>query len=82
MVLGLRFGNEEPQAMETKLFAYDKVQELFRRFEEMHGTSDCAELLAKQVTDDQVEQRKHHQTICKNVIADVETLLRELLDEG
>lgn len=82
MVLGLCFGNEDPQDMDTKLFAYDKVQELFRRFEELHGTTDCADLLAKEVTVDQVERREHHQIICETVIADAEFLLLDLLKDG
>ncbi len=71
MVLGLKYGNLEPKDMETKLAAYRKVRELNRLVEDMHGTSQCGELLKKFASEADVEQRKHHKIICRKVVGDV-----------
>jgi len=70
MVLGLAYGNTDPKDMDTKLAAYKKVQELDQQVEKIYGTSNCAELLNKYATGADVAERKHHKTICRNVIAD------------
>lgn len=70
MVIGLAMGNEEPKDMDTKLHAYRKVRELNQRMEELHGTCNCKELLQKYATIAQVEERKHHQMICRKLVED------------
>jgi len=70
MVIGLAYGNTHPKDMDTKLAAYDKVQELNRKFEAIHGTTICAELLKQHATEDEVTQRLHHKLICRKVIED------------
>lgn len=82
MVLGLAYGNADPKDMDTKLAAYDKVQDLNRRFEAIHGTSICSELLEKHATADEVTERKHHNLICRKVVADMAGLLCELIDHN
>jgi C_GCAxxG_C_C family probable redox protein len=79
MVLGLRYGNADPKDMETKLSAYKKVRELNQKVEEIHGTSNCAELLKKHATQAQVEERKHHKIICRRVVGDVTGLVYNML---
>jgi C_GCAxxG_C_C family probable redox protein len=80
MVLGLAYGNENPKDLETKLAAYKKVRELNHAVEEIYGTSNCADLLKKHVTDTDVTERKHHQIICRKVVADVAGLLYDMME--
>jgi len=70
MVLGLAYGNTDPKDMDTKLAAYDKVQEVNRKFEAIHGTTVCAELLNQYASEDEVTQRLHHKLICRKAIED------------
>ena len=79
MVLGLKYGNEIPTDMETKLDAYKKVRDLNRRIENIHGTSNCNELLVKYATKKDVENRSHHKLICKRVVGEVVAELYDML---
>jgi C_GCAxxG_C_C family probable redox protein len=81
MVLGLAYGNKVPKDMETKLAAYKKVRELNGLVEEIHGTSNCSELLIKHVTEAEVADRKHHKIICKKIVGDVAGLLYDMLEK-
>lgn len=81
MVLGLAYGNTNPKDMDTKLTAYKKVRELNQLVEEIHGTSNCSELLKKHATEGDVSERKHHKIICRKVVADVAGLLYDMLDQ-
>ncbi len=47
MVLGLAFGNEIPNDMDTKLNSYKKVRELNKMVIDVHGTLNCRQLLIK-----------------------------------
>jgi C_GCAxxG_C_C family probable redox protein len=79
MVLGLAYGNSDPKDMETKLAAYKKVRELNQKIEEIHGTSNCFELLKKHATEAEVAERKHHKIICRKVVGDAAGVLYDLL---
>jgi|ERR1035437_4865349 C_GCAxxG_C_C family probable redox protein len=79
MVLGLAYGNTDPKDMDTKLYAYKKVQELNQSFEELHGTSICAELLNKHTTEAGINERKHHKIICSKLVEDATGLVFDLL---
>ena len=81
MVLGLAFGNELPNDMETKLNSYKKVRELNKKVVELHTTSNCRELLVKHATESDVLERKHHKIICRQVVADTTGLVFDLLNE-
>jgi C_GCAxxG_C_C family probable redox protein len=80
MVLGLAYGNSDPKDMDTKLASYKKVRELNHLFEDIHGTSICAELLKKHASEADVVDRKHHKMICRRVVGDVTGLLYDLTD--
>jgi C_GCAxxG_C_C family probable redox protein len=82
MVLGLACGNTDPKDMNTKLAAYDKVQEFNRQFEEINGTSVCAEILAPYANEDQVAQRLHHKLICRKVVGDAAGLVYDILEKS
>ena len=81
MVLGMAYGNENPKDMDTKLFAYRKVRELHHQFEDIHGTTNCKELLQKHATQAQVEERKHHSIICRQLVSEVTGLVYDMLEQ-
>jgi len=45
MALGLKYGRGESQALTATEATYSKTQELMRRFEAVHGTCNCLNLL-------------------------------------
>jgi len=79
MVMGLAFGNEEPKDMDTKLNSYRKVRELNKLVEDIHGTTNCRQLLIKHATEEQVKDRKHHKIICRKVVSDATGLVFDIL---
>ncbi|MCY1718994.1 C-GCAxxG-C-C family protein [Prolixibacteraceae bacterium Z1-6] len=79
MVLGLAFGNEEPNDMDTKLNSYKKVRELNKLVTKVHGTSNCRQLLIKHASEQQVKDRKHHKLICRQVVGDTSGLVFDIL---
>jgi len=81
MVLGMAYGNEQPNDMGTKLLAYKKVRELYHQVEDIYGTANCKELLQKHATSEQVEERKHHKIICRQVVGDVTDRLYDILEQ-
>jgi len=81
MVIGLAHGNTDPQDLDTKLAAYEKVQGLNRQFEEIHGTSICAEILASYANEDEIVQRLHHKLICRKVVGDAAGLVYDMIGE-
>lgn len=80
MVLGLKYGNTEPKDMHTKLYAYKMVRELNKQVEDIHGTSNCFELLKKHVSESDVEARKHHKIICSKVVSDAVGLVYDMIN--
>jgi len=78
MVIGLAYGNSDPKDMDNKLAAYKKVRELNHLFEDIYGTSVCAELLKKHATEADVTERKHHKIICRKVVSDVAGILYDI----
>jgi C_GCAxxG_C_C family probable redox protein len=81
MVLGLAYGNELSNDMETKLNAYRKVRELNQSVESIHGTTNCADLLKKHATTADVEARKHHKIICRRIVGEVAGLVFDMVQE-
>ncbi|MGC8803163.1 MAG: C-GCAxxG-C-C family protein [Bacteroidales bacterium] len=80
MVLGLKYGNADPKDMETKLNAYKKVRNLNHQIEEIHGTSNCFELLKKHASEAEVEERIHHKIICRKVVGDAARLVYDMVN--
>ncbi len=80
MVLGLKYGNENPKDMETKLTAYKRVRELNYQVEEIHETCNCAEILKKFASEADIAERKHHKIICRRVVGDVVEQLYDLIN--
>jgi len=80
MVLGLKYGNANPKDMDTKLAAYRKVRDLNHLVEEIHGTSNCGEILKKFASEADVAERKHHKIICRKVVGDVTEQVYDLIN--
>ncbi|SDC06153.1 C-GCAxxG-C-C family protein [Williamwhitmania taraxaci] len=81
MVLGLAYGNTDPKDMTTKLAAYKRVRDLNRLVEDIHGTSNCYELLKKHASEAEVAERKHHKIICRKVIADAAGIVFDMVEQ-
>lgn len=81
MVIGLAMGNEDPQDMERKLHSYRKVRELDKKVRELYGTTNCGEILKKHATEADIQDRKHHKIICRNVISDTVEILWDMLND-
>ena len=81
MVVGLKYGNTEPDDMDNKLNGYRKVRELNAQFEEIQGSSICKELLSAVTTDDQVKRREHHRLICDSCVKTATELTYDMLNE-
>jgi len=82
MVIGMKYGNIDPKDLKTKLTAYDMVRELYKKFEEKHGTAECKELLIKYADAKSVEARDHHKIICNSLVKDATNMLEEIFKGG
>lgn len=82
MVLGLAFGNEDPKDMDTKLNSYKKVRELNKLVTDVHGTSNCRQLLIKHASEQQVKDRQHHKLICRKVVGDSAGIVYDILNNN
>jgi len=82
MVLGLKYGNEIPTDMDTKLNSYRKVRELNKLVLAIHGTTMCGDFLKKFATETDVEQRKHHKIICRTIVGDVTGIVYDMLNNN
>lgn len=80
MVLGLKYGNANPKDMDTKLAAYRKVRDLNHQIKEIHGTTNCGEILKKFATEADVAERKHHKIICRKIVGDVTGQVFDLIN--
>lgn len=82
MVLGLAFGNENPTDLETKLNSYKKVRELNQLVVDVHGTSNCRQLLIKHASEQEVKDRKHHKLICRKIVSDTTGMVYDILQNN
>lgn len=81
MVIGMLYGNSEPGDLKIKLKAYSLVQEMAKRFEELHGTLCCGDLLAQHVSPEQVQGREHHRKICHRFVRDAARILDRIVHD-
>jgi C_GCAxxG_C_C family probable redox protein len=83
MVIGLEYGNVAPDDMERKLDCYRLVREMYVRFETLHGTTVCGELLAKYCPSSMdVKKRRHHRIICDRLVKDAATILVTIMKKN
>jgi C_GCAxxG_C_C family probable redox protein len=81
MVLGLALGNESASDMDRKLYAYQKVRELDHQVEELYGTTLCKEIIERYATPAEIEERKHHHLICRQIVSDITGMVFDILKE-
>ncbi len=82
MVIGLEYGNDKPDDMDTKLNAYRIARELDHDIKSVLGSTHCSELLKKHATEAEVADRKHHKIICRNAIAVATEKLYDILTQN
>ena len=79
MVLGLKYGNTDPTDLDTKLASYKKVRILNKQVTAIYESTNCADILKKHATKDEVIDRKHHQIICREIVGNVTGMVYDLL---
>jgi C_GCAxxG_C_C family probable redox protein len=81
LILGLAKGDEDEG--EARKITYSSVQELFRRFEAMHGTTDCKSLLGTDLdTAEGLKKAQNEQLftkLCPGFVRDTSAILEKLL---
>ncbi len=81
LILGLsRNGQEEAEARKT---SFSNVQKLFRRFEKLHGTSECKTLLGADMSTDEgkkiIQEQQLVKKLCPAFVRDAAMILEDLL---
>lgn len=80
LILGLAKNHQEEK--EARKLSYSQVRELFRRFEAIHGTCNCAELLGADMSTPEgmkkVREEKLVQKRCPTFVKDAAAILAEL----
>ena len=82
LILGLKVQDAKHEK-EARYRTYDLVREFVRRFEAIHGTSRCSDLLGVDMATEsgrrKAQERKLFQTLCPIFLKDAATLLQEML---
>lgn len=83
IVLGLKYGKVEALDDSARDATYAKARELFRRFEALHGSSVCRELIGFDLSDpEQYAEAKEagvFKSTCPRLVRDAAEILGELL---
>lgn len=83
MVLGMRFGHQRVDQEEAKEQVYRLARELVTRFEQMHGSIACQELLGQDMSDPEAWQRAREEGLfrdrCLGFVRDAAGLVEELI---
>jgi C_GCAxxG_C_C family probable redox protein len=86
MVLGLKHGDVDPDDNARKDRVCVLVQELHRKFAEMHGATVCSELMGCDMSNPearaQAVEKGLHRTLCLNLVRDAARIAGGLLEEG
>ncbi len=81
LVLGLAKDHQDEG--EARKASYSSVQSLFRRFEALHGTTECRSLLGADMSTDEglkkVQDEKLVSKLCPAFVRDAASILEELL---
>ena len=86
MVVGLLYGYDGPETGRIKAEHYARIQELARRFEEIHGSIVCRELLGiSNHRDDPTPEARtkeyYEKRPCPEIIGDAAEILEQYLTE-
>jgi C_GCAxxG_C_C family probable redox protein len=81
LVIGLAKDGEDKA--EAKRIAFSSVQGFFRRFEALHGTTECKDLLGADISTEEgmkkIQDEKLFTTVCPVFVRDAANILEELL---
>lgn len=84
MVLGLKFGNQNCDNADGRKKIYDTVIEFTKRFEQIHGSTDCKDLLGCNVgTADGMRKAKEENlffTLCPKYVKSAAEILETMLN--
>ena len=87
MALGLKFGKGEADPDEKKKFTYEKTEELFEKFETLHGSTNCRKLLNEL----DMRDEKDYNTIveqglfthkCRKYVADAVKITEQIIQNS
>jgi C_GCAxxG_C_C family probable redox protein len=85
MVLGLKFGTEGCEKAEGRKKVYEAVVEFTKRFEQLHGSTDCEKLLGCNIgTPEGMLKAKEENlfiTICPKCIKNAAEILESMLNK-
>lgn len=80
MALGLKFGGIDPDAKEETCRLVNRFAEAFRQ---RHGTLECRDLIACDLTTEEGRQQAHdkdtHSTICTKLVRDAVEIAEQLI---
>ncbi len=83
MVLGLQYGSTLSNDDAARLYTYQRVHELIHRFEEIHGSIQCTDLLGYNLSDPQqfqtVCEKGLFTQLCPVLVRDAAQILVEML---
>jgi len=84
MVLGMQYGSNLSNDEAARSSTYQLVRELIRRFEEIHGSIQCTNLLGYNLSDPQqlqiVWEKGLFIQLCPNLVRDAAQILVEILE--
>ena len=85
MVLGLHYGSTRSNDDTARSNTYQRVQELIRRFTEIHGSIQCPDLLGYHLSDPSqlqvVWEKGLFNQLCPVLVRDAAQILADLLEE-
>ena len=86
LFLGLRYGYSDAADTQSKERTYGFVQDLHRRFADIHGTTNCRELLGLDMRSEEKRQKFLNdglsKKICLKCVATADSILREIVAEN
>jgi C_GCAxxG_C_C family probable redox protein len=83
MVIGLKHGRTRPEDDEAREKTYRLVLEFYRRFQDLHGSTVCRELIGIDLStpegQKQGEERAVFTNLCPKFVADAVSILEQIL---
>jgi C_GCAxxG_C_C family probable redox protein len=83
MIIGLKYGRTRPEDDEAREKTYRLVREFYRRFQEIHGSTICRELIGVDLNTPeghkQGEERAVFTELCPKFVSDAVTILEQIL---
>jgi C_GCAxxG_C_C family probable redox protein len=84
LILGLE--KDHPDESEARKVSFQHVQQLFRRFKELHSSTECKDLLGADWSTEEGTNKIREENLvtklCPTFVRDAATILEDLLDSG